>query len=310
MVTIYTEGAQVTVTDTAPVVEPPPPPPVDSWPRRAPDMLNIDLVDQDSLLKAKWLDGNPGYDGKGGAIHYGDMAGPVDNWNPFTIPGKLSNGSMPPTWGVEANGLHYLAHGMDGSKEPAGSGTGTGGCATCRVINWMVQRFSATELYLRFMLWVGADALTSQRDLGIKLSGLTGHMVNGGTFAEIFELGRLNPGDTSWPLQVYRYDAEAPNSGILIMPGIRIEPERWYTMEEHIRVPSAPGAKDGLMEFKVDGDLVFARSDVNMNVTAVTMCQIQIYHGGTTAPSGPMHFRTARVALSRGGWIGPAPEVA
>lgn len=301
MVTIYTEGGQVTVTDTAPV---------DPWPRRAPDMLDIDLVDQDSLLDAKWLDGNPGHDGEGGAIHYGDMSGPIDNWHPFTIPGKLSNGSMPPSWGVEANGLHYLANGMDGAQEPPGSGTGTGGCATCRVINWIIRRFSATDLYLRFMVWVGADALTSQRDLGIKLSGFGGAMVNGGTFAEIFELGKLNAGDTSWPLQVYRYDMEAPNSGIILMPDVRIEPERWYTLEEHVRVPSAPGVADGLMEFKVDGTLALSRADVNMNVTAVTMCQIQIYHGGTTAPSGPMHFRTARPALSRGGWIGPAPEIA
>jgi hypothetical protein len=50
------------------------PPPV-AWPRNKPDLLDIDLVDQDSILNAKWLDGTIGAGFNGAAVHYGAMAG-------------------------------------------------------------------------------------------------------------------------------------------------------------------------------------------------------------------------------------------
>jgi hypothetical protein len=99
-----------------------PVPPVVAWPRLAPDVLDVDLASQDTLLNAKFLDGNAGWDGNGTALHYGFMAGafPINN-GVGDYSAKLSNPTCPPRWGVEPNGLHYLETCTDGTKEPCRS---------------------------------------------------------------------------------------------------------------------------------------------------------------------------------------------
>lgn len=281
-------------------------PPVPGWVRHAPDLLDIDLVNYDSVVVingvggAKWLDPTmPGWDGLGHAIHYGDLAGGltfsngVADWSQ-----KFSNPSYPfPKFGVEANGLHYLESGTDGSV--------TADSTACRIIDWQFTRFSFTELFMRIMVFCYPETLTNFNELGLKLSGFGGPRP-GGTFAEIFELGKPTP--TGWPLQAYRYDAEG-DQGVTIFPNFEFKPGRWYTLEEHIKVPSALGVADGVMEFKADGVMLYARSDVNMGATAMQAFNTLAYHGGVTPPKGLLRIKTARIALSRSNWIGPAPEV-
>jgi len=294
-----------------------------AWTRTAPDLLDIDLTDLKSLVRtrnadgtisggAEWLDpALPGWDptlkGPNGlplAIHYGDMAGALPGpGGPDDYSLKLSNGSCPPKWGVETNGLHYLESCTDGTKEPLPQV----GCQTCRLINWAIGRFSFPEVYYRFMVYAYPESFANQTELGIKLTGLGGKLYNGNTFAEIFELGKKT--GAGWPLQAYRYDAEGAQ-GVTIFPQAgELVPGQWYTMEGRVKVPSAIGVKDGVMEFKLDGKLVFSRTDVDMGATSIQGFQVQLYHGGTVKPAGVLRYKTARVALSRKGWIGPAPEL-
>src|SRR6185369_5805161 len=95
----------------------------------------------------------------------------------------------------------------------------------------------------------------------------------------------------------------------IFAPAGELVPGKWYTMEGHVKVPSAIGAKDGVMEFKLDGKLVFSRTDVDMGATSIQGFQVQLYHGGTAKPAGVLRYKTARIALSRRGWVGPAPEL-
>lgn len=331
-------SASVTVTVTAP----PPPPPATtgapaSWPVNKPDLLDLDLTSQDAIFAAKWLDPalqgwdttatSPAASNWGRAIHYGDMAGSVDSWSPFLIPGKLSGLGVAPVWGTEANGLHYLESGSDGRLDPYG--TGTGQCGSCRVINWQLKRFSYPELYYRVMVYVYPETLANTTELGIKMSGPTGVLVTGGTYAEIFELGdkRTVARGNAFPLQAYRYDAENLNSGVTLFPDVAIAPGAWHVYEGHVKAPSrvsttttvdAAGraatvidsSADGVIEFKVDGRLVYARNDVKMGNRDIQGFAVQLYHGGVKKPAGIIRFKSARIALSRSNWIGPPIEVA
>jgi hypothetical protein len=294
------------IIDALPVdAAPPPPPPPAAWPRNKPDLLDLDLVNQDSILYVKWLDGTIGAGFNGAAVHYGAMAGAVDNWQPFVIDSKLSNPSCPPKWGVEPNGMHFLEVCTDGAKEPQPQV----GCKTCRMINWGFAGIAVKEIYWRGLEYVYPETLANTTDLGIKGTGVGGTLVNGGTFAELFEYGDITKDATraAFPGQAYRYDLEA-NQGVSLFPGFKYQPGRWYTNEGHVKVPTCATCADGVIEFKVDGVLVFSRTDVKMGAAFITGFSPQLYHGGLKAPAGMLRFKIARIAVSKSNWIGPAPE--
>lgn len=310
------------------------PPPVVAWPRIKPNMLDLDLVDLDPVdtgkypltgkhgfygaspnpvFLAKWLDGNPGFDGLGTAIHYGSMSGGViwqynvdgtanHDWN-----NKFTNGSCSPAkWGVESNGLHYLETCTDGTKEPVPQY----GCATCRMINWGFATLPVKEIWWRNMEYIYPATLTYTTDLGIKGSGVGGTLIGGGTFAEIQEYGDKTKDvtHTGFPGQWYRYDIEGAQ-GVTSFGGFTYVPGKWYTNEGHVKVPTCATCADGVLEFKVDGVLVYSNKVARMGAAFVTGFSSQLYHGGQMKPSGILRFKIARIALSTAGWIGPAQEV-
>jgi hypothetical protein len=279
---------------------------VPTWPRLAPNMLDIDITGYDAVTKAKWLNMLPGWDGNGTAIHYGDMAGafPINN-GVGDYSQKFSNPTCPPIFGVD-NGLHYLETCTDGHLEPLPQY----GCYTCRMINWQFLRFSVKEMWWRDMEYFDAATLANTTDLGIKGSGAGGSLYNGGAFAEIFEYGDVTKQSprTGYPGQAYRYDMEG-SQGVTLFPGFAYQPQHWYTNEGHVKVPSCPTCADGVIEFKIDGKMVYSRNNVAMGATAITGYGQQLYHGGQRAPAGQLRFKVARIALSTAGWIGPAPEL-
>jgi hypothetical protein len=307
-------------------------PPAVAWPRIAPDLLDIDLVNERSIIAmsdvvsgpltggARWLDpsikgisgtGNPQLDDKGLVFHYSDLSGipaagssacdPQKGWTDWRCKFTSWDTCQGYKWGVEPNGLHYLESCTDGGKE-------TYRCNSCRVIDWKATRWSSPEVFWREVFYASQDAWDNQTEIGQKLTGVGGALWTGGTFAEIFEIGKKNPLTGGWALQAYRYDAEGAQ-GATVFTGVTIWPGIWYVMEGHVKVPSCVTCADGVMEFKVDGKMVFARSDVRMGALAITGFNPLRYHGGTNKPAGPMHFRIARIALSRKGWIGPPPEI-
>lgn len=289
--------AKPIVTDTfvPPVLTPPP---TGTWPRVAPNILDISFVDQDSILKAKYLDGSPGYDGNGGAIHYGSISGPVDSWQPFLIPGKLSNPTSPPQWLVDpVNGLPFLRTSTAGCvKEPQPQV----GCFTCRLLLFNVLNITPRKrLFLRWMDRFAKKTWDGQTDLGIKLSGVMG---------EELQLGRKVSG--GWNFQWYRYDAEGSQI-VTPIPGIVPTWDRWYTFEMMIEANTMTNGAhnaDGTIACKVDGQPLFSRTDVTLGATVLNGAMKQLYHGGQLCP-GPLEIDTAAFALSYADWIGPAPGI-
>lgn len=321
-------------------------PPGGAWSRATPDLLDIDLTGPRSIIQmsdvtggpltggARWLNPSiPDWNNvKGTAtqgalvFHYSDLNGVA---NPASGPAcdmskgwvnwdcKFTSYDTCPVvkWGVESNGLHYLESCTDGSRQSYV-------CNACRITDWKATRFSFPEVYYRFMLYAYPESWANQGDIGVKLTGVGGRLATGGTFAEIFELGRTNPATGGWVLQAYRYDGEGAQ-GATIFTGIYdytdvrgfktkvydIQPGRWYTFEGHVKVETTLGAGDGVIEFKVDGQMVFSRLDVKMGALAIQGFNPLIYQGGTLKPNGVLRYKHARYALSTRGWIGPAPEV-
>lgn len=297
------EAAPVVVdTFVPPVVTPPP---VTSWPRIAPDVLDIDLVNEASVLKAKMLDGAAGWDGKGGAIHYGQMSGDITYVNgTATYPQKFSNPSVPPAWGIEANGLHYLESATDMTFPFAPGVTGN------RLINWNFGPFvPSQELFSRYMVRYDSVILRGQGNIGIKGSGL------GGSGAiHVFEIGPVMPAG-AWEAQDYIYDAEGQQR--LEKFGFFLQPNNWYTIEQRVRMNTGPGNHDGIVQWKIDGVIVHSRTDVLISLAPAggfNTFQMQFYDGGmipprVVVPPPSLRVRHARIAISKSGWIGPAIEL-
>jgi len=294
---------------------PPPPPPPPPWSSNAPDVLSIDYLSFSSVMDARFIDGNAGWDGTGRAIHYGDMSGPlpptpppgqVADWS-----GKFSNATYLPSFGTDSiANLRYLQNGTDGSKEPQPKYPGT--CATCRIKLWQFRWLTPRpEYFFRVALWVDPQTLTNQTDLGIKLMGMGNLAQN---VSQILELGRKT--STGWPLQLYRYDGEGAQTVDPMPNAPEIKPGRWWVLEGHYRsntVAAGTWQKDGLIEVKVNGKLVYSRSDVKtFDATRpgpFTAFYSQLYHGGTLNASGLLVFREAALALSAKQWVGPPPSM-
>jgi len=292
-----------------PLTPPTTTPPATSWPRYTPDVMDIDLVNEQSLFGAKLLDGstgfiNPNTGVPGYAIHYGDMSGGITYSNGVAnMAEKFSNPSCPPKWGVETNGLHYLESCTDGTKEPIPQY----GCATCRLIFWNFHYLKpAQEYYFRYMIWLDPLTYTNDTELGIKQAGLAGDQL---------ELGPKNA--TGWDFQTYRYGFESgAGYGVVEKMGFTIVPGRWYTVEQHDRVNTVTNGtynKDGLIEVKVDGKLIWVRNNVQQfgpgQVPQITSLLVQSYHGGLKKPAGILRERHARIAICKQ-WCGPAQELA
>jgi hypothetical protein len=283
------------------------PAPVVSWPRTKPDVLDIDFAGFRSLLDAKWQDGNIGYDGAGTAIHYGNMAGPLPITNGVAdYSGKFSNPSCPPQFLTDSSlNLHFLRSCTDGTGQVFNGST----CPSCRLTYWDFNGLTPRpEYYVRFMVRVGQITYDNQTDLGIKFPGLAGDQL---------EIGpKLPVGGNE--LQTYRYGFESGTGfGVVEKFGFVMMPGRWYTIEEHDRANTfANGAynKDGLIEVKVDGKLIWVRNNVQQygppSIPAVRSLLVQFYHGGLHPPAGRLEIDFARLAICKSDWCGPSIEAA
>jgi hypothetical protein len=257
--------------------------------------------------RRKWQDGNIGYDGAGTAIHYGNMAGPLPITNGVAdYSGKFSNPSCPPQFLTDSSlNLHFLRSCTDGTGQVFNGST----CPSCRLTYWDFNGLTPRpEYYVRFMVRVGQVTYDNQTDLGIKFPGLAGDQL---------EIGpKLPVGGNE--LQTYRYGFESGTGfGVVEKFGFVMMPGRWYTIEEHDRANTfANGAynKDGLIEVKVDGKLIWVRNNVQQygppSIPAVRSLLVQFYHGGLRPPAGRLEIDFARLAICKSDWCGPSLEAA
>ena len=82
---------------------------------------------------------------------------------------------------------------------------------------------------------------------------------------------------------------------------------RWYSVEEYVRVNSAPHVADGVLRAWVNGRLVFDKTDVlfrNSLDLHVGEVWYNIYHGGTATAPHDMYFWVDNIVVSSS-YVGP-----
>lgn len=265
----------------------------------APDIVDLDITSK-AAITAVIAEGNMA----GGT--YGDWASYVNKYSADNLP----------VFDVDpANGLHYLRCGSDPTH-------GT------RLISWFlnlnfIKQAPRQELYLRYALYPEADVATGMNELGVKLPGLGGTATKE-TLSLRMEHGKLIAGTAGdYPFVSYWYDAEsgAGFGEILPMGTAPIAAGRWNVIEQRVKLNSitpASGAtaavanKDGEGDVWLDDVLAWSTRAKRWRYfveTLLDQAHINIYHGGTTPPKGPIHYRIARIALSTQR-IGMPPELA
>lgn len=85
-----------------------------------------------------------------------------------------------------------------------------------------------------------------------------------------------------------------------------VEPERWYCIEQHVRLNS-PGQHNGVLEVWVDGQLALSRSDIRLRDREGLRIQevwMNFFHGGTSAAPQAMNAYVDNLVIAKK-YIGP-----
>ncbi|MCA9130585.1 MAG: hypothetical protein KDB22_26030, partial [Planctomycetales bacterium] len=92
-------------------------------------------------------------------------------------------------------------------------------------------------------------------------------------------------------------------------PSGLLEKNRWYSVEQHIRL-NTPGNADGILRAWVDGQLVFERNDIlfrNTDELKIESVWMNVYHGGMTPPDTDLTLFIDNLVIARD-YIGPMPN--
>jgi hypothetical protein len=117
---------------------------------------------------------------------------------------------------------------------------------------------------------------------------------------------------TTWRgVGTYAYTASTKDiSGELwgwnLGPTGRLQKNRWYSIEQHIRL-NRPGAKDGVLQVWLDGQLAFQRTDLHFRDTTALKIEsvwLNVYHGGTAVADRDLTLYMDNLVVARS-YIGP-----
>lgn len=176
-----------------------------------------------------------------------------------------------------------------------------------RLISWYLPIAPRAEAYFAHAMYIETDAKTGLNPaaLGVKLPGLGNDNVPGEL--ELLSLRMehglsdpANPG--SYALRDYFYDAE--NASLTYPPtpalGFVLHDGRWYWIEQHVKL-NTPGVADGVLEVRIDGALVYSRSNVLYRGNAATQLKtlhMNYYEGGNAVPLALHHYRIGRIMVA------------
>jgi hypothetical protein len=127
-----------------------------------------------------------------------------------------------------------------------------------------------------------------------------------GAFARAFPADHPLHGWTQ--LQSYAYHADMPTDygEIWTWPGALLERERWYCVEQHVRL-NRPNAADGEFQVWLDGRPVFQRKGLRFRKTEelrIETVWLDVYHGGVAKSPHDQHLYIDNVVVARR-YIGP-----
>lgn len=194
----------------------------------------------------------------------------------------------------------------------------------------MHYRFARTgeaepeEIYFRYYLRFGESWDPAKE--GGKLPGLAG------TYGQAGWGGRKADGRNGWSARGsffkisdqtspashlrgignYIYHADTPErygeiSGWGLGPTGALEKNRWYAVEQHVRL-NRPGEHDGILRAWVDGQLAFERTSIrfrDIRKLRIESLWMNVYHGGTRPAHQDLTLFIDNVVLARE-YIGPA----
>ena len=181
------------------------------------------------------------------------------------------------------------------------------------------------ELYLRFYLRL-ARTWKPTVDGG-KLPGIAGTYnragwggrrsdgSNGwsmrGAFARAFPPGHPLHGLTQLQTYAYHADMRTDYGELWPWPGGLLERERWYCVEQHVKL-NRPGAADGELRVWIDGRPSLHRKALRYRTTEalhIEAAWLGVYHGGTALSPHDQHLYIDNVVVARR-YIGPLPSAA
>ena len=266
-------------------------------PSNVPDKWSLELTDYASLTRQAGysLTGNPP-----GTYHF----------------------TYNPEWGVDALGIKYLR----ATTDPNAYGQFGAGAS---LFEWYMPLSNALtggkvgdefeSIHVRYLLWIEDDVAPNFNELGMKLPGIsseTGFGERGGVMS--WRLWHTPPqGDGTFRLNSYRYDYETGAGYPQLdkyQTNVDLKPGRWHVFEVAVTlntvVNGVPQA-DGYGAVWHDGTKVFETTTHkfrNDPLTKLRSFDVIVYHGGMTAPKGPMHYRIAKLAVSTS-YIGVPSEL-
>lgn len=181
------------------------------------------------------------------------------------------------------------------------------------------------ELYFRYYLRLADDWNPTLE--GGKLPGLAG------TYGKAGWGGRRSDGTNGWALQgaffrafasdhpmrglnqmatyAYHADMQTDYGDHWIWPGALFQRNRWYCIEQHVRL-NRPGAADGGIRVWIDGRLVMERSQVRLRTVErlhIETLWLNVWHGGVAKSPHDQHVFIDNIVLARR-YIGPMVEKA
>ena len=89
-----------------------------------------------------------------------------------------------------------------------------------------------------------------------------------------------------------------------------IEPDRWYCVEQHIKL-NTPGKKDGILRGWIDGKLVYEKTDCIWRKTdrlKINSYWLDYYRGGKLPANHDHHIYIDGLAVAVGGRVGAIDE--
>jgi hypothetical protein len=186
------------------------------------------------------------------------------------------------------------------------------------------------ELYFRYVLYIDPDVRIGHAELGTKLPGLNGTYefffapsVEEGGWSARTEHGQRSfshPGlyrfaaayfyGHEWPLSVHSGQGKMRWCNL---HNVCLRDGQRYSIEQQIKLntPNASGGwnRDGVLELWIDGVLVHQELTVAWRADANAQFQsapfTNVYHGGNTPPSAPIHYELSGFAVAEE-YIGPA----
>lgn len=143
---------------------------------------------------------------------------------------------------------------------------------------------------------------------GRRSDGTNGWSMRGG-FLRIFEGDHPMQGLTQ--LVTYAYHADMPSiyGDHWTWPGALLERNRWYSIEQRIKLNS-PNASDGILQVWLDGRQIVERKNIryrSVDRLHIEDVWINVYHGGVAVSPHDQHVFIDNVVVARN-YIGPMAD--